>query len=119
MQKCEGPSHELVDEEHYRRIEILLLTQQHCGFCEQATDILHRLAREYWLSVSTLAMGSPAGQELAMKGGLLFPPGVLIDGEPFSYGRLSERKLRRELDRRLGCVDRPPYELAAPDHART
>ena len=26
-----------------------------------------------------------------------FPPGVLIDGEAFSYGRLSERKLRREL----------------------
>ena len=54
-----------------------------------------------------------------MKGGLLFPPGVLIDGEPFSYGRLSERKLRRELDRRLGFVDRPQYELAALDHVRT
>ena len=117
MQKCEGPSHELVDEEHYRRIEILLLTQQHCGFCEQAREILDRLSREYWLSVSTLDMGSSTGQELAMKGGLLFPPGVLIDGEPFSYGRLSERKLRRELDRRLGFVDRSPYVLAALDHA--
>ena len=119
MQKCEEPSHEPVDEEHYRRIEILLLTQQHCGLCEQATDILDRLSREYWLSVSTLDMGSSTGQELAMKGGLLFPPGVLIDGEPFSYGRLSERKLRRELDRRLGFVDRPQYELAALDHVRT
>ena len=29
-----------------------------------------------------------------------FPPGIFVDGEPFSYGRLSEKKLRRELDRR-------------------
>ena len=119
MQKCEGPSHVLIDGEHHRRITILLLTQEHCGFCEQAKEILDRLSREYWLSVSTLDMGSLTGQELAMNGGLLFPPGVLIDGEPFSYGRLSERKLRRELDRRLGFVDRPPYELATLDHART
>jgi hypothetical protein len=31
----------------------------------------------------------------------MFAPGVLVDGEPFSYGRLSERKLRRELRRRV------------------
>jgi len=119
MEKCEGPSHVLIDGEHHKRITILLLTQEDCGFCEQAKDILEWLSREYWLSVSTLDMGSSKGQELAMKGGLLFPPGVLIDGEPFSYGLLSERKLRRELDRRLGFVDRPPYVLAALDHAHT
>jgi hypothetical protein len=118
MQKCEGPSHVLIDGEHHRRITILLLTQEHCGFCEQAKEILDQLSREYWLSVSTLNMASSTGQELAMNGGLLFPPGVLIDGEPFSYGCLSERKLRRELDRRLGFVDRPPYVLATLDHAR-
>ncbi|MGH9252739.1 MAG: hypothetical protein ACRD0W_24965 [Acidimicrobiales bacterium] len=32
----------------------------------------------------------------------LFPPGVLLDDDPFGYGRLSERKLRRELARRAG-----------------
>ena len=118
MQTCEEPTHELIDEEHYRRIAILLLTQEHCGFCEQAKDILDRLSHEYWLSVSTLDMGSHQGQELAMKGGLLFPPGVLIDGEPFSYGRLSERKLRHELDRRLDFVERSACLLAAIDHAQ-
>ncbi len=107
------PEHanDLLSEEHHKRISILLLTQEHCGFCEQARDILQRLSREYWLSVSTLDMGSPEGQRLTVQGGLLFPPGILIDGEPFSYGRLSERKLRRELDRRSGFVDRPPYVL--------
>jgi hypothetical protein len=32
---------------------------------------------------------------------VLFAPGVLVDGAPFSYGRLSERKLRRTLDKHL------------------
>ena len=102
----------LLPAEHHKHFGILILTQEHCGFCEQAQDILERLSREYWLSVSTLDMASPEGQQLAFLGGLLFPPGILIDGEPFSYGRLSERKLRRELDKRLGFVDRSPYTLA-------
>ncbi len=97
-----------------KHFHMLLLTQVNCGFCEQAQEILERLAREYWLSVSTFDVGSPEGQRLAVQGGLLFPPGVLIDGEPFSYGRLSERKLRRELDRRMGFVDRPPVCSAIP-----
>jgi predicted ABC-type transport system involved in lysophospholipase L1 biosynthesis ATPase subunit len=104
-------------EGHHKHFSILLLMQEHCGFCEQAQEILKRLSREYWLSVSTLDMGSPEGQRLALAGGLLFPPGVLINGEPFSYGRLSERKLRRELDRCMGFVDRPPYVLASHHHS--
>ena len=98
-------------EDHHKCMNILLLTQENCGFCDQAKDILDRLSREYWISITTLAMDSPLGQEFAQQGGLLFPPGFLIDGEPFSYGRLSERKLRCELDRRLGFVDKPPYAL--------
>ena len=114
MENCEGPSLALIEGEHHRRIMILLLMQEHCGFCEQAKDILDRLSREYWLSVSMLDIVSPEGQRLAIQGGLLFAPGLFIDGEPFSYGRLSERKLRRELDRRLGFVERPPYILSTP-----
>ncbi len=63
--------------------------------------MLDRLAIEYGFSVSTLDLGSPEGQALAVRGGVLFPPGIFLDGEPFSYGRPSERKLRRELERRL------------------
>ena len=99
----------LLPAEYHKHFSILILTQEHCGFCEQAQDILERLSREYWLSVSTLDMASPEGQRLALQGGLLFPPGVVIDGEPFSYGRLSERKLRRELDRQPGFVENSPY----------
>lgn len=81
-------------------VDVTLLTQENCAFCDQAKDTLDRLSREYAISVSTLDLGSPEGQVLAWRGGVMFPPGVFLDGEPFSYGRLSERKLRRELDRR-------------------
>lgn len=85
-------------------MNVLILTQEHCGFCEQARELLDRLSGEYGFSVSTLNVGSPEGQALALRGGVLFPPGIFLDGEPFCYGRPSERKLRRELERRLKPV---------------
>jgi glutaredoxin len=81
-------------------MKVTLLTQENCAFCEQAKEMLDRLSAEYGLSVSTLDLGSPEGQALSERGGVLFPPGLFIDGEPFSYGRPSERKIRRELNRR-------------------
>ena len=86
-------------------MNVLLLTQEHCGFCAQAKETLDRLAVEYGLSVSTLDLGSPEGEALAVRSGLLFPPGIFLEGELFSYGRLSERKLRREIERRLKSVE--------------
>ena len=82
------------------RIEVLLLSQASCSFCDQAKAILDRLGGEYPLSVTTLELASSDGRAVAERGGIVFPPGIFLDGEPFSYGRLSERKLRRELDRR-------------------
>ena len=81
-------------------MQVLILTQEQCAFCDQAKALLSRLATEYLLEVSTLALDSPEGQTLAMQNGILFAPGIFLDGVPFSYGRPSERKLRRELERR-------------------
>lgn len=82
-------------------MEVLLLTREDCAFCHDAEEILHRLSLEYRLSVRTLDLDTAEGRELAERGGVMFPPGIFIDGEPFSFGRPSERKLRRELERRL------------------
>lgn len=81
-------------------MEVLLLTQENCAFCDQAKAILDRLAAEYPLTIATLDVNSPEGRALALRGGVLFPPGIFLDGEAFSYGRPSERKLRREFERR-------------------
>lgn len=81
-------------------VEVTLLTQENCAFCEQAKEVLSRLSDEYPISVRELDLATPEGQKLAWQGGVMFPPGIFIGDEPFSYGRPSEKKLRRELDRR-------------------
>jgi hypothetical protein len=85
------------------RVEVVLLTQRDCAFCEQGKRVLERLALDFPLSVETRDLSSPTGRALAERGGVMFPPGLFVDGEPFSYGRVSESKLRRELRRRLRC----------------
>jgi len=93
-------------------VQITLLTQPSCGMCELAKGILARLADEYPLSVTEVDLRTDEGKRLAAEAGVLFAPGVLVDGQPFSYGRLSERKLRRLLDRRAAV--RRPLASAAP-----
>lgn len=76
---------------------VVLLTKEGCHFCEQAKGVLGRLQGEYELDVRELPLESDEGRELAERSGALFPPVLIVDGEPFSYGRLSERKLRKAL----------------------
>jgi glutaredoxin len=88
-----------------RPVEVTLLTQEDCAFCEVAKEILARLGREYPLAIREVDLATAEGQRLATSVGVLFAPGVLLDGEPFSYGRLPERKLRRHLQRRTSARD--------------
>lgn len=87
-------------------VMVTLLTQPQCRLCDDAKAVLDRLGEDFSLAVTTVDIGSPQGQVLAERGAVLFSPGVLLDGEAFSYGRLSERKLRRELTRRLATSPR-------------
>jgi hypothetical protein len=87
------------------RINILILTQGECAFCDAAKAIFDRLSGEFPLSVTSVPLDSPDVAALAQRGGILFPPGIFIDGEPFSYGRPSEGKIRRELERRTNEGD--------------
>lgn len=79
--------------------EIVLLTKEDCHFCEQAKKILDRLGAEYPLRVREVALDSSEGHALAARSGAPFPPVLFVDGQVFSYGRLSERKLRQRLAR--------------------
>lgn len=81
---------------------VTLLTQQACASCERAKAILEQVAADHALEVVEVDLRSPQGQDLGRRHGIVFAPGVLLDGDFFSYGRLSERKLRRELRRRAG-----------------
>ncbi len=79
--------------------EITLLTQPDCALCDRAKTILGRLADERLVAVTEVDLAGPEGRALAVRHGVLFGPGVLVAGQPFSYGRHSDKKLRRHLSR--------------------
>lgn len=81
-------------------VPITLLMREACEFCYDAEEIISRLSGEFPLEVTTIDIDSEYGQESALREGILFPPGILIDTAGFSFGRLSEKKLRKELERR-------------------
>lgn len=76
---------------------ITLLTQPNCGMCEGAKQVLARIAHDVALTVEEIDLGTNTGHRLAADAGVLFAPGLLLNGQPFGYGRLSERKLRKAL----------------------
>lgn len=78
-------------------IDITLLTQDECGFCDHAKTVLRRLAQEFPLQVTEIGLAGDEGRRLAAHAGVLFAPGLLVNGQPFGHGRISERKLRHTL----------------------
>jgi Glutaredoxin-like domain (DUF836) len=82
---------------------VTLLTRGDCKLCDQAKAVLANVARDHPLVVEEIDITTPAGAAQATDAGILFPPGVLVNGEPFSYGRLSERKLLRHLTRQAAA----------------
>lgn len=76
---------------------VLLLTKEDCSLCDDAKDVLERLRPRYGLEIQSISLESEEGRRLALTSGAAFPPVVFVDGELFSYGRLSERRLRRAL----------------------
>jgi len=83
-----------------KSVPITLLTREACEFCHDAEEIIARLSGEFPLEVTRIDIDSAEGQERALREGILFPPGILLGVAGFSYGRPSEKKLRKELERR-------------------
>lgn len=76
---------------------VTLLTKADCEYCVRAKEILTRLHAEIAFELHTVDLESASGQALAAQHGVLFAPGVLIDGHLSTFGRPSERRLRRDL----------------------
>lgn len=79
--------------------EITLLTQRDCGYCEHARMVLARVGADHPVTVTEIDMTDGEGRALAVRAGVMFAPGLLVNGRPFGYGRISERRLRRTLQR--------------------
>ena len=83
-------------------IHVTLLVQQGCHFCHDAEDILGRLEREYPIVVAKLDLTTEEGERTALRHGLLFPPGIVIEDQAVSSGRPSEGRIRKFLDAWVG-----------------
>jgi len=80
-----------------RPIEVLVLSRPDCALCDHAKAVLERVDRDFVLQICELDLDSEESEALARNVSVLFPPAVFLDGKLFCYGRLSERRLRREL----------------------
>jgi glutaredoxin len=76
------------------RMELILITGHDCHLCARAREVLGSLS----LQVREIDVESSEAHELAASGVPLAMLPVLWDGERvLSYGRFSERALRRRL----------------------
>ncbi len=77
---------------------VTLLTKPDCEQCDRAKEILGRLVTELVFTIETIGLDTPDGQRLAQTNGVMFAPGILIDGRLAAFGRPSERRLRRNFE---------------------
>jgi glutaredoxin len=92
---------------------VTLLTQDACTLCDHAKAVLARVAADHPLEIQEIHLDSTEGRALALQHGVLFAPGILLDGTVFSHGRLSEKKLRHTLQR-AASVEGDPAKGSAP-----
>jgi hypothetical protein len=65
--------------------------------CDHAKAVLARIDQDHPLEIEEIDLSTEIGRGLAEQGGVMFAPGVFLDGRPFAFGRLSERRLRKVL----------------------
>src|SRR5207237_1359603 len=65
---------------------VTLLTQPGCALCEHAKQVLARVGEDHPVEVTEIDLASPRGRDLASQARVMFAPGILLEGRPFSYG---------------------------------
>ena len=78
---------------------LILLTANHCHLCGHGREVLAALAAEDVLVWREASESSPVGESLASGAPPMRPLLFGEDGRIVAAGRLSARRLRRELDR--------------------
>jgi hypothetical protein len=78
---------------------LVLLTAPDCHLCEHGKAVLDELAGEGRLTWREVDAESEEGLRLAATAPPLRPVLYQSDGSVIAYGRLSDRRLRRQFDR--------------------
>lgn len=82
-------------------IKVTLLSKKDCHHCDVAKKLFQNLQADYPIALEIVDMTSERGMTIGKDFGIFFPPGILINNKPFSYGRPSEKKIKKELNRLL------------------
>ena len=82
---------------------ITLVNAPACHFCADAQDALTDVAREHPIAIEVVQADSDTGRALIAAHRPAMFPLVLLDGEPFSAGRLPRRKLAALLTTRAAA----------------
>jgi glutaredoxin len=98
----------MIDDQKALVTHFLLVTAPDCHFCHDAQKILTKLSLTFPIDVEEISLDLDRGQDLATKHGILFPPGLFLDGDYVGFGRPSERKLRRLLEQRSDSTVKDP-----------
>lgn len=85
-------------------IEVTLLEGAGCHLCADARWALEELGPRYRLSIRSVDARSPEGLGLVERHRPALMPLVLVDGRPFSTGRLPRRKLEKYLAGRTAGI---------------
>jgi hypothetical protein len=94
---------------------LILLAAPYCHLCEHAREVLDGLATERRVAWREVRADSSEGHRLASAAPPLRPVLFTPDGRILGYGRLSAKRLRRELDTQawLAGAEREPCDAAA------
>ena len=82
-----------------RPVQVLLVTSSGCHFCREVDHLLEKLGQRFSLEVERIDLASERGSAIARRWRVPFPPVLLIEGEYHGHGRISERRLTRDLTR--------------------
>lgn len=90
-------------------VELILVTAPGCRLCTHARAVLEQLSAEHPVRWREVALDSDEGRDAATRWRAPFPPLLIARGpagdELLGHGRLSRRRLARQLPRHLADTD--------------
>lgn len=80
-----------------RTVRVTYVTSPDCHYCEHGRTVLAELGERVPLDVREVTLDSDEGRQLLVTHRFAFPPAVIVDGRLLGHGRLSPRRLARQL----------------------
>lgn len=76
---------------------LIYITAPGCHLCERGRSIVRELAERAGLELVEVGWDEPAARTLTDLDGVPFAPALYLEDRLLGYGRLSERRLRKQM----------------------